>query len=147
MLIVNKVRVDAELLSRAPRLRLICEAATGVNNIDLEAAAARGIPVRNAAGIFDVSHMGEITVEGPDAVANLNYLLTNDFSGMTDGQARYSPMCNDDGGVVDDLIAYRKDEDEFLLVVNAANKDKDFNWIKAHAFGDVTIDPFQARKR
>ena len=96
--------------------------------------------VRTACGIFDVSHMGEITVEGPDAVANLNYLLTNDFSGMTDGQARYSPMCNDDGGVVDDLIAYRKDEDEFLLVVNAANKDKDFNWIKAHAFGDVTIE-------
>ena len=96
--------------------------------------------VRTACGIFDVSHMGEITVEGPDAVANLNYLLTNDFSGMADGQARYSPMCNDDGGVVDDLIANRKDEDEFLLVVNAANKDKDFNWIKAHAFGDVTIE-------
>ncbi len=96
--------------------------------------------VRTACGMFDVSHMGEITVEGPDAVANLNYLLTNDFSGMNDGQARYSPMCNDEGGVVDDLIAYRKDEDEFLLVVNAANKDKDLNWIKSHAFGDVIIE-------
>ncbi|MCR4709003.1 MAG: glycine cleavage system aminomethyltransferase GcvT [Clostridiales bacterium] len=96
--------------------------------------------VRTACGMFDVSHMGEITVEGPDAEANLNYLLTNDFSGMHDGQARYSPMCNDEGGFVDDLIAYRKDEDEFLLVVNASNKDKDFAWIKTHIFGDVKVE-------
>ena len=100
--------------------------------------------VRTACGIFDVSHMGEITIEGPDAIANLNYLLTNDYSGMHDGQARYSPMCNEDGGVVDDLIVYRKDEDEFLMVVNAANKDKDFAWIKAHVFGDVEVEDISA---
>ena len=86
--------------------------------------------VRTACGLFDVSHMGEITIEGPDALANLNYLLTNDFSGMADGQARYSPMCNEEGGVVD----------EFLMVVNAANKDKDFAWMKAHAFGDAELE-------
>ncbi len=96
--------------------------------------------VRTACGMFDVSHMGEITIEGPDALANLNYLLTNDFSGMADGQARYSPMCNEDGGVVDDLIVYKKDDDEFLMVVNAANKDKDFAWIKAHVFGDAEVE-------
>ena len=100
--------------------------------------------VRTACGIFDVTHMGEITIEGPDAIANLNYLLTNDYSGMHDGQARYSPMCNEDGGVVDDLIVYRKDEDEFLMVVNAANKDKDFAWIKAHVFGDVKVEDISA---
>ena len=96
--------------------------------------------VRTACGMFDVSHMGEITIEGPDALANLNYLLTNDFSGMADGQARYSPMCNEEGGVVDDLIVYKKDDDEFLMVVNAANKDKDFSWMKAHAFGDAVLE-------
>ena len=96
--------------------------------------------VRTACGMFDVSHMGEITIEGPDALANLNYLLTNDFSGMADGQARYSPMCNEEGGVVDDLIVYKKDDDEFLMVVNAANKDKDFAWMKAHAFGDAVLE-------
>ncbi len=96
--------------------------------------------VRTACGIFDVSHMGEIVIKGDDALANLNYLLTNDFSGMKDGQARYSPMCNEEGGVVDDLIAYKKNDNEFLMVVNAANKDKDYNWMKAHVFGDAVLD-------
>ncbi|MDD7020164.1 MAG: glycine cleavage system aminomethyltransferase GcvT, partial [Hornefia butyriciproducens] len=59
--------------------------------------------VRTKAGMFDVSHMGEIVCKGPDALANLNMLLTNDYAGMADGQARYSPMCNEEGGVVDDL--------------------------------------------
>ena len=101
---------------------------------------AEHMAVRTKVGMFDVSHMGEITIEGPDAEKNLNYLLSNDFSGMKDGQARYSPMLNDEGGFVDDLIAYRKDEDEFLLVVNASNKDKDFAWIKDHIFGDVKAE-------
>ena len=100
--------------------------------------------VRTACGMFDVSHMGEITIEGPDELANLNYLLTNDFSGMADGQARYSPMCNEDGGVVDDLIVYKKDDDEFLMVVNAANKDKDFAWMTEHRFGDVVMKDVSA---
>lgn len=93
--------------------------------------------VRTKAGMFDVSHMGEIVCAGKDATANLNMLLTNDFSDMKNGQARYSPMCNRDGGVVDDLIAYKKSDEEYLLVVNAANKDKDFQWMKANSFGSV----------
>ncbi|MCR5182770.1 MAG: glycine cleavage system aminomethyltransferase GcvT [Clostridia bacterium] len=100
--------------------------------------------VRTKVGMFDVSHMGEIVVKGPDALKNLNLLLTNDFNGMHDGQARYSPMCNEEGGVVDDLIAYKKNDEEYLLVVNAANKDKDFAWILAHKTGDVEITDISA---
>ncbi|MDY2959983.1 MAG: glycine cleavage system aminomethyltransferase GcvT [Hornefia sp.] len=93
--------------------------------------------VRTAAGMFDVSHMGEIICKGPDALANINMLLTNDFTGMEDGQARYSPMCNENGGVVDDMIVYKKNDYEYMMVVNAANKEKDFRWMKNHQFGDV----------
>ena len=95
--------------------------------------------VRTKAGMFDVSHMGEIICEGKDALANLQLLLTNDFEKMVDGQAKYSPMCNEQGGTIDDLIAYKKSENEFLLVVNASNKDKDFKWMLAHQFGEVTF--------
>ena len=95
--------------------------------------------VRNDAGLFDVSHMGEITCTGKDALANLNYLLTNDYTTMYDGQARYSPMCNENGGVVDDLIVYKVRDDHYFIVVNAATKDKEFAWMKAHAFGDAVF--------
>ncbi len=95
--------------------------------------------VRTACGLFDVSHMGEITCIGPDAVKNLNHLLTNDYTTMYEGQARYSPMCNENGGVVDDLIVYRVRDDHYFIVVNAANKDKDYAWILDHAFGDAVF--------
>lgn len=100
---------------------------------------AEHMAVRTACGLFDVSHMGEITCIGADAVKNLNHLLTNDFSVMYDGQARYSPMCNEKGGVVDDLIVYKVRDDHYFIVVNAANKDKDFAWMKAHEFGDAVF--------
>lgn len=96
--------------------------------------------VREAAGIFDVSHMGEILCTGADAVPNLNMILTNDFSEMETGQARYSPMCNENGGVVDDLIAYKIGDNQYLLVVNAANTTKDFNWMLSHQFGNVKFE-------
>lgn len=102
-----------------------------------EGVIAEHMAVRTKAGMFDVSHMGEITCKGPDAVANLNMLLTNDYTDLKDGQARYSPMCNENGGVVDDLIVYKKNDQDFLLVVNAANKDKDYKWMLDHKFGDV----------
>ena len=88
--------------------------------------------VRTGAGMFDISHMGEITFKGAGALDALNYLLTNDYTDITDGQARYSPMCNEKGGVVDDVIVYRKAADDYLMVVNAANKDKDYVWITLH---------------
>ncbi len=95
--------------------------------------------VRTACGLFDVSHMGEIMCIGKDAVKNLNHLLTNDYTTMYDGQARYSPMCNEEGGVVDDLIVYKVRNDHYFIVVNAANKDKDFAWMKKHEFGDAVF--------
>lgn len=100
--------------------------------------------VRNECGLFDVSHMGEITCIGPDAVRNLNHLLTNDYTTMVDGQARYSPMCYEDGGVVDDLIVYKVRDDHYFIVVNASNKDKDVAWMKAHAFGDCVFTDISA---
>jgi len=85
--------------------------------------------VRNNAGIFDVSHMGEIAVKGEDAFDYLQYLLTNDLSKLTDNQVMYTFMCYPHGGVVDDLLVYKYNQEEYLLVVNAANIDKDFKWM------------------
>lgn len=96
--------------------------------------------VREACGLFDVSHMGEISLEGPDAVKNLNRILTNDYTVMEDGQARYSPMCNDQGGTVDDLIVYKITGDRYFIVVNASNREKDAAWIRAHLSGDVRME-------
>lgn len=96
--------------------------------------------VRTSCGLFDVSHMGELLLRGPDALANLNRLMTNDFSGMADGQARYSPMCYEDGGVVDDLIVYRCSDTAWLAVVNASNIGKDRDWMTAHLAGDCTLE-------
>ena len=96
--------------------------------------------VRTACGLFDVSHMGEITCKGTDALKNLNHMMTNSFDTMTDGRARYSPMCNDNGGVIDDLIVYKKADNDYLIVVNAANRQKDFAWIEDHVSGDCAVE-------
>ena len=95
--------------------------------------------VRTACGLFDVSHMGEILVEGEGAVAYLNRLLTNDYTVMDPGQARYSPMCREDGGTVDDLIVCKKAEGSYFVVVNASNREKDFAWMKAQRSGAVEV--------
>ncbi len=96
--------------------------------------------VRTKAGLFDVSHMGEIIVKGSNSLAFLQKMVTNDVSKLKDGGAQYAALCYEDGGTVDDLIIYRKSENEFLLVVNAANTDKDFEWLKQHVEGDVELD-------
>ena len=85
---------------------------------------------RKAAGLFDVSHMGEVFVEGPHAENFLNYLVTNDVSKLAIKQALYTPMCNEAGGVVDDLVIYRRSHTRFFVVVNASNTDKDFQHIQ-----------------
>lgn len=97
------------------------------------------LAVRNAAGLFDVSHMGELLIEGEDALNNIQMLVTNDCKNMYDGQVKYSPMCNEKGGVIDDLLIYRFHKNKFLLVVNASNRHQDFSWIKSHLFGNVKI--------
>lgn len=85
--------------------------------------------VRQRAGIFDVSHMGEILVLGANSGSFIQKLIVNDINNLSIGQVRYSPMCYDDGGTVDDVLVYRLDTDSYLLVVNAANIEKDYEWI------------------
>lgn len=97
--------------------------------------------VRHAVGMFDVSHMGEIFVSGPDAEKFVNHIFTNEICGFEPGKVLYGMMLHPDGGVVDDLLVYREFEpDHFLLVVNAANIDKDYEWILAQTAGyDVKV--------
>jgi aminomethyltransferase len=94
---------------------------------------------RKRATIFDVSHMGEIMVEGKDAEAYLQKLVTNDIAGIKDGAVIYSPVCYPDGGVVDDILIYRINSENYFLVVNAANSDKDFAWFQENLSGDVRL--------
>ena len=91
---------------------------------------AEHLAVRSAAGLFDVSHMGEIEVSGPQALEFLQYAMTNDVSSLVDGQIQYTAMCYETGGVVDDLTLYRFAADHYLLCVNASNSDKDFSWLQ-----------------
>ncbi|MFJ8262115.1 glycine cleavage system aminomethyltransferase GcvT [Rummeliibacillus sp. NPDC094406] len=95
--------------------------------------------VRTKAGLFDVSHMGEIFVEGSESLAYLQKLVTNDVSKVAINQTQYTTMCYENGGVVDDLLIYRLEENRYLLVVNAANIEKDFDWMKKQEIGDVKI--------
>lgn len=87
---------------------------------------------REAAGLFDVSHMGEVRVRGPEAEDALMWLLSNAIRRIKPGQAQYNAMCNERGGVVDDVFVYRLADDDFLVCVNAANRDKDFAWMTAN---------------
>lgn len=87
---------------------------------------------RTHAGLFDVSHMGEIEVRGPDAIAFVNRLVSNDVTKLVDGQAQYSALTTPQGTVIDDLLVYRFAEDSLLLVVNASTTEKDWDWIKSH---------------
>lgn len=86
--------------------------------------------VRNQAGLFDVSHMGEVTVKGPGSEGFVQNLVTNDVEAMIDNQVFYAQMCQPDGGVVDDLLVYKIAKDSWYLVINAANVDKDFAWMQ-----------------
>lgn len=96
--------------------------------------------VRKEAGLFDVSHMGEVTVEGKDAQAFINYLVTNDVAKLKVNEAQYTAMCYPSGGTVDDLLVYRLDIEKYLLVINASNIEKDYEWIKQHVTGDVRVE-------
>ncbi|WP_271001206.1 glycine cleavage system aminomethyltransferase GcvT [Listeria seeligeri] len=95
--------------------------------------------VRTDVGLFDVSHMGEVLVEGPDSTAYLQYLLSNDIEKIKIGKAQYNIMCYENGGTVDDLVVYKITETKYILVVNAANTEKDYEWMVKNVFGDVTV--------
>ncbi len=96
--------------------------------------------VRNAVGLFDVSHMGEVRVQGGSALEYLEYLTTNKVSSLQPGQAQYSMFLNEGGGVVDDIIVYMLGTDDYLICVNAANTEKDFAWMQQHLREGVEIE-------
>ncbi|NLG37568.1 MAG: glycine cleavage system aminomethyltransferase GcvT [Clostridiales bacterium] len=98
--------------------------------VQYEGVLAEHAAVRASVGLFDVSHMGEVMIEGPRAAEFVERLITNTLDGMRDGQVRYSPMCYESGGVVDDLLIYRLGPERYLLVVNASNRDKDYAFMR-----------------
>ena len=95
--------------------------------------------VREKAGLFDVSHMGEVLVKGPDAAAFVQKLVTNDISRLPIHKIQYTPMCYQDGGVVDDLLIYKQAEEDYLLIINAANIEKDWQWMQENK-GEFSIE-------
>ncbi len=108
--------------------------------VQYEGVSAEHLAVRGSCGVFDVSHMGEIETSGPGALELLQRLLSNDVTKLAVGDAQYSVLCRDDGGVLDDLFTYRLAEDSYLTVTNAANHDSDLDWFREHAEGfDVAL--------
>ncbi len=107
--------------------------------VDFGGIVEEHLNVRAQAGLFDVSHMGELLVEGKDAEALLQRLTPNDVSRLVDGQAQYSALTTEAGCFVDDVLVYRRVENRYLVVVNAANIDKDFAWIESRAEGEVEL--------
>ncbi len=101
--------------------------------------------VRRKAGLFDVSHMGEVDIRGEQAGAFVQELVTNDISTLKENQVCYSPMCYPDGGCVDDLLVYKHSRDHYFLVINAANTDKDFAWMQEHKIPGVTLENVSSR--
>src|SRR2546426_10551658 len=108
--------------------------------VEYSGIAKEHTAVRTAAGLFDVSHMGEFEIRGREALDLIQFVATNDAAKLVDGQAQYSAMAYPHGTVVDDLLIYRHKADHFMLVVNAANISKDFEWITSHNRFDATVD-------
>jgi aminomethyltransferase len=108
--------------------------------VEYSGIAKEHAAVRSAAGLFDVSHMGELEIRGPEALDLIQYLTTNDASKLADGQAQYSAMAYPHGAVVDDLLVYRHSAEHFLVVVNASNIAKDLEWIDSHNRLDATVE-------
>lgn len=107
--------------------------------VQYESIIAEHLSVRNSVGVFDVSHMGEVVISGKDASDFINYITTNNVSKLVDGKVQYSAMCYEDGGIVDDLLVYRINENKFILVINASNIDKDIEWIESNNKFDVEV--------
>lgn len=100
--------------------------------------------VRRDAGLFDVSHMGEVLIKGESALDLVQHLVTNDASKLYDGRAMYTVMCTPEGGIIDDGIVYRRSENHYLMVLNAANIDRDLAWIRNHNSMNATLDNISA---
>jgi len=133
-------QVEAGTLKRTPLYEAHVEAGAKLVDfagwempVQYDGISAEHLRVRNSCGVFDVSHMGEIETEGPEAAELLQRLLSNDVSKIQVGGAQYSCLCKEDGGVLDDLFTYRVAEHQFLTVTNAANHQRDLEWFEAHA--------------
>jgi aminomethyltransferase len=133
-------KVEAGTLKRTPLYEAHLEAGAKLVDfagwempVQYDGIREEHLRVRSACGVFDVSHMGEIETEGPQALELLQRLLTNDVSKIEVGGAQYSCLCREDGGVLDDLFTYRLAEDQYLTVTNAANHQRDLEWFEAHA--------------
>lgn len=100
--------------------------------------------VRTGVGVFDISHMGEFMVRGRGARALVNSWMTNDVEKLSPGTALYSPVCRESGGIVDDVVVFEKDAEEYLIVVNAANIEKDFAWFQSHGTRDASLEDISA---
>jgi aminomethyltransferase len=107
--------------------------------VQYEGIRQEHVAVRTGAGVFDVSHMGQVETSGPDAERFLQRLLSNDVSKIEVGAAQYSVLCREDGGVLDDLFTYRLADDRYLTVTNASNHERDFAWLSDHA-GDLDVE-------
>jgi len=103
--------------------------------VQYEGLLAEHEAVRTRAGLFDVSHMGEVVFRGPKALEALNRAFTNDLGRVADGQAQYGCLCRDNGGIVDDVVVYRRSAEDLLVCVNAGNRQKDFDWLRDHSGG------------
>lgn len=108
--------------------------------IQYDGILAEHARVREAVGLFDVSHMGEVSVRGPEAIAAVNRLITNDLRRIDDGRAQYAALCADDGTIIDDLIVYRLAPDHLFICVNASNRAADVAHMAAHLTGDATLE-------
>jgi aminomethyltransferase len=145
--------VDAATLKRTPLFARHQEAGAKLvpfagweMPVQYDGIRAEHLAVRGGAGVFDVSHMGEIETSGAEALALLQRLLSNDVSKLAVGGAQYSVLCREDGGVLDDLFTYRLEPDRYLTVTNAANHEKDLAWFQRHAEGfDATVEDAAAR--
>jgi aminomethyltransferase len=93
------------------------------------------LTVRNSVGIFDISHMGRVKINGADSENFLNYVVTNDVSKLSPSSAQYSVMCNENGGIIDDFVIYRLEKESFMMVSNATNREKDYNWLVKNSKG------------
>src|SRR2546423_9666377 len=107
--------------------------------VQYEGVIPEHLAVRNDCGVFDVSHMGELEVEGPGAREFLQSVLSNDLDRIGLGQAQYTLLTNEQGGIVDDLIVYERDPERFLLIVNASNREPDFAWIREREISGSTV--------
>src|SRR5436853_2765649 len=107
--------------------------------VSYEGINAEHETVRKGVGVFDVSHMGEFILKGPEALDLIQRVTSNDASKLVDGKVQYSCLPNETGGIVDDLLVYRIDEKTFMLVVNASNIEKDWNWIRKYNTNNVKM--------